>query len=119
MGLPMGKILKIPLIAMKSRLSASLATLLMAWFVMLAVSACRQTPTDPPPSGDNRDTCCNGALVLNVHDSATGDHLMVGTYVLTGNGVTQTVHPNDRGQVIFTHLCPGRYEVVGEADGYN
>jgi hypothetical protein len=103
---------------MKFRLSAPLATILMAWFVMFALSACRDTPTDPPPD-NHRDTCCGGALVLNVIDSASTHHVMGGTYVLKGEGVTQTVHPNDHGQVIFNHLCPGTYEVVGEAEGYN
>src|SRR5436190_8588351 len=101
------------------RFSASAVALLAAWFVLSVLSACRQTPSDPVDPPVNRDSCCGGAIVLSVHDSATDDHLMKGTYVLTGNGTTQTQHVNDHGQVVFTHLCPGRYEVVGEADGYN
>lgn len=107
------------------RYSASLPILIAAWFVMIAVSACRHTPSgpnDPPHNTDtvrHTDSCCGGAIVLNVHDSATGAHLVHGKFVLSGNGIHDTTEINSDGKAIFSHLCPGTYEVAGTADGYN
>ncbi|MDP4198379.1 MAG: carboxypeptidase regulatory-like domain-containing protein [Bacteroidota bacterium] len=96
----------------------SIIPFLGAWFVLLALSACRHTsPTEPNPT-PNPDSCCNGVISYHLQDS-TGSPISGGTIALAGpNSVTRTETTNGDGNAHMVHLCPGRYVIHSSKDGY-
>lgn len=85
--------------------------LLAAWFLLIALSACRHTtPTEPSPT-PNTDSCCNGMITLHAQDSA-GHAISGATVALAGpNAVTRNETTNGDGNSTIVHLCPGRYVI--------
>lgn len=89
-----------------------------AWFLLIALSACRHTTPTEPDSRPNPDSCCNGVISLHAQDSM-GHEISGATVALAGpNNVTRTEHTNGDGNAAIYHLCPGRYVLHTTMDGY-
>ncbi|MBS1913231.1 MAG: carboxypeptidase regulatory-like domain-containing protein [Bacteroidetes bacterium] len=67
---------------------------------------------------NNNDSCCNGRLQVNTHDSTTNANVNGASVVLRKAGVVVGTATSAEGHVVFEHLCTGDYTVVIEKDGY-
>ncbi|MGA2295955.1 MAG: carboxypeptidase regulatory-like domain-containing protein [FCB group bacterium] len=70
-------------------------------------------------SSGNNDSCCNGVITFNVKDSTTGNPLGQVLVKLYKSGTFLCQYTTgDNGQIIFNHICPGNYKILGDKDGY-